>query len=79
MRVLVTGAGGFIGRRLLKVLLEEPALTCDGDRAEQIDEFILTSRTGDSLRDLTDPRIQIEIGDISDPQFLKKVFEKRID
>lgn len=79
MRVLVTGAGGFIGRRLLHALLSEPALTREGDRAEQIDELVLTSRTGHSLSDLTDPRIRVERGDMSDPNFLKSLFEKRID
>ncbi len=79
MRVLVTGAGGFIGRRLLSALIEEPALTREGDRAEQIDEFILTSRTLSAPSDLSDPRITIETGDIGDPTFVKSLFGKRID
>ncbi len=79
MRVLVTGVGGFIGRRLLKALLDEPALKRDDGRAEQIGEFVLTSRSGHSLKDLADPRIQVEIGDIADPSFITHLFEKRID
>ncbi len=79
MRVLVTGAGGFIGKRLVKELLAEPALGRDGNRAEQIDEIVLTSRNSTLLRELNDPRLRVEIGDISAPDYLKRVFEKRID
>jgi nucleoside-diphosphate-sugar epimerase len=79
MRVLVTGAAGFIGKRLVKELLAEPALGRDGNRAEQIDEIILTSRNSTLTRELNDPRLKIEIGDVSDPDYLKRLFEKRID
>jgi nucleoside-diphosphate-sugar epimerase len=79
MRVLVTGAGGFIGKRLLRNLLEKPALSVEGERLEKIDEIIATSRSGASLREFHDPRIQVEIGDLADPGFLKKLFDKRID
>jgi nucleoside-diphosphate-sugar epimerase len=79
MRVLVTGAGGFIGARLIKALLEQPALIRENDRAEQIDEIVVTSSrsTPSGLPD--EPRLRIETGDISDPAFLKRLFDRRID
>ncbi|MGF1622756.1 MAG: NAD-dependent epimerase/dehydratase family protein [Rhodomicrobiaceae bacterium] len=80
MRLLVTGAGGFIGRRLVKALLEKPALTRGEDQAEQIGEIILTSRSGDLAREFDDPRLTIKIGDIRNPSFLDGIFEtQRID
>lgn len=79
MRVLVTGAGGFIGQRLVRDLIAEPVLTRGGDQAEQLDEIVLASRRSDLARDLTDPRLRIEFGDIGDPAFLSRLFEKRID
>ncbi len=79
MRVLVTGAEGFIGRRLITALLREPALTKDGDHAERITEIVLTSRTGALANELDDPRISVAVGDIGDAAFLQRLFEKRID
>jgi nucleoside-diphosphate-sugar epimerase len=79
MRVLVTGAGGFIGRRLLRVLLEQPALRREEGAAERIDEIIATSHTGSLGRAITDPRVTVKIGDLASPAFIERLFEKRID
>ncbi len=79
MRVLVTGAGGFIGKRLVRALLEEPALSIEGERLERIDEIVLTGRSGRALSGLNDPRIVLKTGDISDQAYLKTLFDKRID
>lgn len=79
MRVLVTGADGFIGERLLRFLLEEPALSVEGERHEKIDEIILACQSGDTLRNAIDPRLTIMSGNLGDPLFLKRLFKKRVD
>jgi len=79
MRVLVTGAGGFIGKRLVQTLLEQRTLTRDGDRPEQISEIILTSRAGAVAKAFDDPRLRVEIGDLRDPTYLARLFEKPVD
>jgi len=80
MRVLVTGAGGFIGRRLVACLLEEHALSHADGRLEPIGELVLACRSSLSARDFpSDPRICVETGDISDPKFLSRLLERRFD
>lgn len=79
MRVLVTGADGFIGERLLRFLLEQPALSVEGERHEKIDEIILACQSGDTLRNTIDPQLTIKSGDLGDPTFLKRLFDKRVD
>ena len=81
MRVLITGADGFVGRRLVSTLLSHPVLTrgCGGD-AEPISELILTDRSGWGLkRFAADPRIRIEIGDFCDADFRRALFTRRVD
>lgn len=80
MRILVTGAAGFVGRRLVGALLNEPALTRGGGDAEQISELILTDRSEGELDAFAgDPRVRIAIGDMCDAEFRRVLFTKRID
>jgi nucleoside-diphosphate-sugar epimerase len=80
MRVLVTGAGGFIGQKLVKALLSARALSWDDGRAEQVGEILVTSRDGRSVEALAkDGRVRVECGDLGDPDFYTRLFAKRID
>jgi nucleoside-diphosphate-sugar epimerase len=79
MRVLVTGAGGFIGKQLLQALLEEPALRREEGQSERIGEIVATSRTGTLSQAIDDPRVSVKTGDIANPAFVERLFEKRID
>ena len=80
MRVLVTGAGGFVGRRLVSALMQEPALARGGGDAEQISELILTYRSEAGLGAFAaDARVRIEIGDFCDAEFRRTLFTRRID
>jgi nucleoside-diphosphate-sugar epimerase len=80
MRVLVTGAGGFVGGRLVSALLNELALTRAGGDAEQIGELILTDRSDAGLSAFSgNPRVRVEIGDFCEAEFRRALFVKRID
>lgn len=79
MRILITGAGGFVGRTLLKTLLARPALACR-DGAEQITEVILTDISEAALAGLPDdPRVRILPGDMTEDAFRRSLFERPAD
>ena len=75
MRIVITGANGFIGRRLTLALLERNRLAVSD---ETIDEIILFDRvppqastTGAPLPD--DPRLRIASGDIGDVDAVRRL------
>ena len=66
--VLITGAGGFIGRRLTKTLLARPKLCWRGEDAP-IGRLTLVDRHPFSVNDGTGIETRSIIGDLSDPAF----------
>src|SRR5687767_480420 len=82
MRILITGAGGFVGRTLLKALLAKPALAGRGGaaRAESITEIILTDISEAALAGLpNDPRLAIRAGNIADDAFRRTLLAPPVD
>ena len=75
MRILITGAGGFIGRTLIKALLAR------GEAAGQaISEVIATDLHERALASLPDDgRVRRVAGDICDPAFRSPLFAERVD
>ncbi|WPO38922.1 NAD-dependent epimerase/dehydratase family protein [Tardiphaga sp. 42S5] len=70
MRVLITGAGGFIGRTLTSVLLQAGALTNAAGISETIEELLLLDT---HLPPASDPRVRHLQADIDAPDTLKKI------
>ena len=65
MRIVITGGGGFIGRRLALALLERGSVRIEsGD--ERIERIVLFDQAAPQGRLPDDPRIEIATGDIGD-------------
>jgi nucleoside-diphosphate-sugar epimerase len=66
MRVVITGGGGFLGRRLALRLLERGGLAGPGGGEAAIDELVLFDNAPPALPLPEDPRIRLVTGDIAD-------------
>lgn len=70
MNILITGAFGFLGRRLATRLLETGSLIDSGGNMRPIDRIILSDIETPTLDDLDDPRLEIIRGDLGDASFV---------
>lgn len=70
MRILITGAGGFIGRILTSEMLAQQQLVNRDGKAEPIKEILLLDT---HLPAISDPRVTTLKGDITAPDVLKQI------
>lgn len=79
-RVLVTGAAGFIGRRLTLELLKNGSLAGRDGTLKPIDEVVLLDRSGIDVTDIgkKHPKTKLTpmLGDISNPTFLRQLCQQ---
>jgi len=74
MKTIVTGGGGFLGRRLARALLDRGTVKDGEGRDQPITELALVDVTGPAA--ISDARVNYVSGDISDPALLKSVVDQ---
>lgn len=74
MRVLVTGAEGYLGRKLVRALLDRGELVGPGGRLEPISSMLLTDMAPAPSAAQGDGRIRYSGGDIGDAEFAASLF-----
>ncbi|MCP6329925.1 NAD-dependent epimerase/dehydratase family protein, partial [Klebsiella pneumoniae] len=72
MRVMITGAGGFLGRQLALRLLEMGSL-----RGRAIDALVLLDQRLDGFP--ADPRLRLLAGSITEPALLRRALADGMD
>jgi nucleoside-diphosphate-sugar epimerase len=76
MRVLVTGAGGFIGQNLTHALLREGQLSDRDGRPQPIDEIVVLDT---HLPDISDDRLTAIQEDLISPRALARISGQKFD
>ena len=74
MRVLVTGAQGYLGRKLVHALLRRGALGGSGGSLELIEHLALTDMAPQPSGFSNDSRLRYFGGNIADPAFVDELF-----
>ena len=75
MQVLITGGTGFIGKQLAAELLRMDGFPFEGAAAKSIGRITLFDAFAGGHK-WTDPRVELVVGDISDPQTVARIVEK---
>lgn len=76
MNIMVTGAAGFLGRRLIERLLTLDYLMDSQGNQRSINKIMACDVV--PLSAITDERVQVFCGDIADSQWLASIFDQQV-
>ena len=75
MKVVITGGGGFIGRKLAAKLLEKGTLAGANGAQQRIDELVLFDVVAPPADETGDGRIKVVTGDLNDRDLVAGLFD----
>ena len=75
MKVVITGGGGFIGRKLAQRILARGALTGPSGQPEAVTELVLFDAVVPPDEELADERVRAAVGDITDAALVAEVID----
>jgi len=78
MKVVITGGGGFLGRKLAKRILAKGTMACGAGQAE-VSELVLFDQIAPPAEETADPRVRVALGDINNPATLGAVLADDTD
>ena len=70
MRIVITGAAGFLGSRLARAILERGSLTDASGNSQDVRQLVLVDVAPPTL---TDSRVYAVTGDLADPSLLERL------
>ncbi|CAB3789617.1 D-erythronate dehydrogenase [Pararobbsia alpina] len=73
MKIVVTGAAGFLGKRLIRALLERGSMTDSAGERRPIEHIAAFDVV--PLEGIDDARVQVSTGDLADPAHLERLVD----
>jgi len=77
MRIVITGGGGFLGRKLARAILDRGTLTDANGTKREVRELVLLDVV--ERPSLSDPRVVIVTGDLAGAEPIERAFAQRVD